>query len=175
MSVRDQRGGAGAAMIGILPRSSEIGSWMWTLLEGGLAHLWWIGGVALVAAAGWCAAAVWWRRWAVRELADRTRVELVPATTFDPGMAEVGRVAGRLARVRSAGGRLPRRAAAVRIRVAAGDEGRLQYWWEGPERSAGVLRLSGYRRVEVAAPRARAEQQRIRFADAAPLERGGSW
>lgn len=43
----------------------------------------------------WVAIAVWWRRWAVRELAGRTRVELVPAATFDPELLEVRRVAGR--------------------------------------------------------------------------------
>ncbi|GAA2329990.1 hypothetical protein ACPCUV_24310 [Streptomyces platensis] len=163
-------------MTGILPRTSEVGHWLWALVEAGLASLWWIALVGLGAAAVWVAAAVWWRRRAVRELADRTRVELVPATTFDPDLLEVGRVAGRLASVRSASGTLPRRAAAVRIRVVAGEEGRLHYWWEGPKRSAGVLRQSGYRRVEVAAPQAPSERRwRIRFADAAPLKRGGSW
>ncbi|MFJ9855328.1 hypothetical protein [Streptomyces sp. NPDC101150] len=163
-------------MNGILPRPSEVGHWLWVLVESAVANLWWIAVVAPVAVAVWVAAAVWWRRWAVRELADRERVELVPAATFDPELAEVGRVAGRLASVRTASGMLPRRAAAVRVRVAAGDEGRLHYWWEGPQRSAGVLRLSGYRRVDVVAPRTRSERRRrIRFADAAPLKRGGSW
>ncbi|AJC60946.1 hypothetical protein GZL_08418 [Streptomyces sp. 769] len=32
----------------------------------------------------WVTAAAWWRRWAVREPAERTRAELVPAATFDP-------------------------------------------------------------------------------------------
>lgn len=163
-------------MTGILPRTSEVGHWLWTLIEAGLASLWWIALAALATAAVWVAAAVWWRHRAVHELASRTRVKLVPAATFDPELTEVGRVAGRLASVRSAGGTLPRRAAAVRIRVVAGEEGRLHYWWEGPERSAGVLRQSGYRRVEVVAPRApSARRWRIRFADAAPLKRGGSW
>ncbi|WP_432003669.1 hypothetical protein [Streptomyces sioyaensis] len=163
-------------MTGILPRTSEVGHWLWVLLEAGLASLWWIAFVALAAVGVWVAAAVWWRHRAVHELAGRTRVELVPAATFDPELTEVGRVAGRLASVRSASGTLPRRASAVRIRVAAGEEGRLHYWWEGPERSAGVLRQSGYRRVEVVAPRApSARRWRIRFAGAAPLKRGGSW
>ncbi|WP_128512557.1 hypothetical protein [Streptomyces inhibens] len=163
-------------MTGILPRTSEAGHWLWALVEAGLASLWWIVLVGLAAVGVWVAVAVWGRRRAVRELAGRTRVELVPAAPFDPELLEVGRVAGRLASVRSASGMLPRRAAAVRVRVVAGEEGRLHYWWEGPERSAGVLRQSGYRRVEVVAPRAPSERRwRIRFVDAAPLKRGGSW
>ncbi|ARF52997.1 hypothetical protein [Streptomyces gilvosporeus] len=60
--------------------------------------------------------------------------------------------------------------------VTTGDEGRLHYWWEGPQRSAGVLRLSGYRRVDVVAPDSRGgRRRRIRFAGAAPLKRGGAW
>ncbi|MCB5910392.1 hypothetical protein [Streptomyces pinistramenti] len=163
-------------MNNVLPRTSEIWNWLGMLLEAGLARLWWLGLAALVVVVVWGAVAVWWRRWAVRELDDRTCVELVPAATFDPELPEVGRVAGRLASVRAASGFLPRRASAVRVRVAAGDEGVLHYWWEGPQRGSGVLRLSGYRRVEVVAPRTRAERKRrVRFADAAPLKRGGSW
>ncbi|MEU8787083.1 hypothetical protein [Streptomyces sp. NPDC048637] len=67
-------------MTGILPRTSEVGHWLWVLVEAGLS-LWWI---ALAAAVAWITAAVWWRRRAVRELADRTRVEVVPAATFAP-------------------------------------------------------------------------------------------
>lgn len=163
-------------MSNILPRSSEVWDGVLRLLGSGLAHLWWIGLAALVALVVWGAGAVWWRRRAVRELADRARVELVPAATFDPELPEVGRVAGRLASVRAASGFLPRRAAAVRVRVTAGDEGALHYGWEGPRRAEGVLRLSGYRRVEAVTPCHRASRRRrIRFVDAAPLKRGGSW
>ncbi|AJT61806.1 hypothetical protein T261_0114 [Streptomyces lydicus] len=35
-------------MTSILPRPSEVGNWLWTLLGAGLAHLWWIALAALV-------------------------------------------------------------------------------------------------------------------------------
>ncbi|MGQ4732596.1 hypothetical protein ACUN3E_33695 [Streptomyces sp. Ju416(a)] len=141
-----------------------------------LGHAGWIVGLPVAALAVWMAWAVWQRRWAVRELGNRSRFELVPAVTFDPALPDVGQAAARLAEAKAAAGALPARAAAMRIRATAGEEGRLRYEWEGPEQAASVLRLPGYRQVEVlAADAARDRAMRVRFEGADPLEQGGDW
>ncbi|MEV5880664.1 hypothetical protein AB0L75_42135 [Streptomyces sp. NPDC052101] len=133
----------------------------------------------LVVAAGsvliiWTASAAWWRRRAVRELGRRARFELVPAVTFDPQMGDIGQAAARLDGARAAAGGVPRRAGAVRIRVWAGPESQLHYGWEGPQRAAGVLRMPGYRQVEVRpADAARRTSTQVRFEGVSP--QAGGW
>ncbi|MEV0604642.1 hypothetical protein AB0I82_35830 [Streptomyces sp. NPDC050315] len=130
-----------------------------------------VGVVALVWLAGW----VWWRRRAARELERRIAVELVPSVDFDPSAADVRQAAAQLARVPAAAGALPRRASAVRVRLVCGEGGLLHYWWEGPERASGVLRLPAFpQQVEVVTDEPGAAQ-RVRFAAAQPLRKGGAW
>jgi hypothetical protein len=101
---------------------------------------------------------------------------MVPAASFDPKLADVGQAAARLSQARAAAGPIPQRAAATRIWMTAGPEGQLEYGWEGPERAASVLRLAGYRQVEVlAADAARDRSARVRFEGVAPLAERGSW
>ncbi|MFC5805307.1 hypothetical protein [Streptomyces formicae] len=157
----------------VVPQAPDIGRGLGVVFAFIFGHAAWLVGAGVVAVAAWAASAVWWRRRAVRELGGRARFQLVPAVTFDPQLPDVGQAAARLAEARAAAGALPARAAALRIRVSAGEESRLRYAWEGPERAASVLRLPGYRQVEVlAADAARDRVAPVRFEGAAPLERG---
>ncbi|WP_406349378.1 hypothetical protein OHA44_37620 [Streptomyces sp. NBC_00144] len=160
-----------------MPKTPEVFGWVGSIVVYGVTHGWLLGIAALTALLGWGACYVWWRRYALRMLGPRTRVQLVPAEAFDPSAAEVAREASRLASVRAAAGALPRRAAGVRIRIAAGADGRLEYWWEGPERAASLLRRPGYRQVEALDPTVDrgARARRIRFSGFPPVKRGGSW
>ncbi|MEG9553069.1 hypothetical protein V5N34_33850 [Streptomyces baarnensis] len=163
-------------MSDVVPPAPNIGQGFGVVFDFVLGHAEWIVGVPVVAVAFWAATSVWQRRWAVRELGSRARFELVPAVTFDPALPDVGQAAARLAEAKAAAGGLPARAAAMRIRASAGEESRLRYGWEGPERAASVLRLPGYRQVEVlAADAARDRAMRVRFDGADPLEQGGDW
>jgi hypothetical protein len=135
-----------------------------------------LAGAVATALIVWAVSATWWRRRAVRELGRRSRFELVPAVTFDPHLADIGQAAGRLEGARAAAGGVPRRAAAVRVRAWAGAESQLHYGWEGPEQAASVLRMPGYRQVEVRpADAARETSARVRFEGVAPLQQGGGW
>jgi hypothetical protein len=136
-------------------------------------HAGWLAGAAAAAVILWAASKAWWQRRAVRELGRRARFELVPAVTFDPQLGDIGQAAARLEEARAAAGGVPRRAAGVRIRVWAGPESQLHYGWEGPERAASVLRMPGYRQVEVRpADAARMASARVRFEGVSP-EAGG--
>ncbi|PVC82002.1 hypothetical protein [Streptomyces sp. CS014] len=160
----------------VVPPAPDIGQGFGVVFGFVLGHAEWVVGLPVAALAVWAASAVWQRRWAVRELRSRARFELVPAVTFDPALPDVGQAAARLAGAKAATGALPSRAAALRIRASAGEEGRLRYEWEGSERAASVLRLPGYRQVEVlAADAIRDRAMRVRFEGADPLEQGGEW
>ncbi|MFI5634694.1 hypothetical protein ACIA8E_36170 [Streptomyces sp. NPDC051664] len=163
-------------MSDVLPQVPDVGHGFGIVFDFVLTHAGWFIGAAVVAVAAWVVSAAWWRQWAVRELGRRARFELVPAVTFDPQLPDVGQAAARLSEARAASGALPQRAAAMRIRASAGADSRLRYAWEGPERAASVLRLPGYRQVEVlAADSARDRAARVKFDDAGPLEWGGGW
>ncbi|MFJ5035646.1 hypothetical protein ACIQB5_48385 [Streptomyces sp. NPDC088560] len=137
-------------------------------------HGGWLAGAAGVALIVWAASKAWWQRRAVRELERRARFEFVPAVTFDPQLGDIGQAAARLEEARAAAGGVPRRAGAVRVRVWAGPESQLHYGWEGPERAASVLRMPGYRQVEVRpADAARGTSERVRFQDVSP--QAGGW
>jgi hypothetical protein len=159
----------------VVPQVPDVGHGLGLVLGFVVEHAGWFVGTVVLVAVVWAGAVVGWRRWAVRELGLRARFELVPAVTFDPQLTDVGQAAARLSEATAAAGALPRRAAALRIRAVAGPESRLRYEWEGPERAASVLRLPGYRQVEVlAADAARDRVMRVRFEGAAPLEQGSA-
>lgn len=133
-------------------------------------HVWWIAAALAFSAAGWAAAAGWWRRRAGAALADRVAFELVPASTFEAGPAEVRWFAGQVASVRAASGALPRRASAARVRITCEDN-RVHYLLEGPARAQSLLRMPGYQDVEVVAAGVHSRRPavpRIRFETAQP-------
>jgi hypothetical protein len=109
---------------------------------------WWLVGLTTFAAAAWLGAATWWRRRAVRALAVRHRVQVLPSQTFDPSRTEVLGTAPRLHRLPQVAGLLPRRARAVRIRLTSAS-GLLEYQVHGPKDAAHVLDMPLYAGVEV--------------------------
>ena len=134
----------------------------WLLTNG-----WWLVAAAVVwASAAWVISR-WWRLRAADALQERMAVDLVPSVSFAPDTDEVGWFAGQLARVPAAAGVLPRRASAVRVRLACAD-GQLAYRVEGPARGASVLRMSAYDGVEVRQPGVQHKVPRIHFEGAAP-------
>jgi hypothetical protein len=160
----------------VVPQAPGVGHGFVIVAEFVREHVGWLGGAAGAALIVWVVSAVWWRHRAVRELGRRSRFELVPAVTFDPKLGDIGQAAARLDQARSAAGGVPGRAAAVRVRTWAGAESRLHYGWEGPQRAASVLRMPGYRQVEVRpADAVRNVSARVRFEGVAPLEQGGAW
>jgi hypothetical protein len=72
-------------------------------------------------------------------LASRVAVQLVPARSFDPGAEAVVRFAAGLARSRTVGAWLTARAAAVRVRLDADENGSLRYTLELPEHARHAL------------------------------------
>ncbi|MCX4673655.1 hypothetical protein OG453_44675 [Streptomyces sp. NBC_01381] len=160
----------------VVPQGLDVGAGLGIVLDAAVSHAGWILSAGAIALVCWASSTVWWRRRAVRELAARRRFAMVPAVTFDPQLADVGQAAARLSEARAAAGPIPERAAAMRVWVTAGQESRLSYGWEGPERAASVLRLPGYRQVEVlAAEAARDCSARVRFEGVDPLTEGGGW
>lgn len=131
---------------------------------------WWIAAAAVIAVAVYAGGRLWWRYLAAQALQDRVSVDLVPATTFDPSMEEVEWFAGQLGRVPAAAGALPRRASAVRLRLAC-EGGNLAYRVEGPGHAASILRMSAYPEVEVVETGADRKVPRIQFEGAPPLKK----
>lgn len=111
-------------------------------------HRWWLAGAGALLALGVVVIWRWWRRQVVEALRDRVAVDLVPSTTFDPQPEAVGWFARQVAQVSAAAGMLPRRAAAVRVRLRC-EKGQLVYRLEGPQRAAAVLQVATYPDVEV--------------------------
>jgi hypothetical protein len=137
-------------------------------------HVWWIASAVTFAGAVWAGMAGWWRRRAAAALADRVGYELLPASTFEAGPAEVAWFARQIASVPAASGTLPGRASATRVRITCQDN-QLHYMLEGPGRARSLLRMPGYQDVEVVAAGARgrtAAAGRIRFAGAQPSAGG---
>lgn len=160
----------------VVPQGLDAGAGFGIVADVVASHAAWIISACAVALLCWTASAAWWRRQAVRALADRNSFRMVPAASFDPKLADVGQAASRLGQARAAAGPIPQRAAATRIWMTAGTDGQLEYGWEGPERAASVLRLAGYRQVEVlAADAARDRSARVRFEGVAPLAERGGW
>ncbi|MGW7073662.1 hypothetical protein ACWGII_43010 [Streptomyces sp. NPDC054855] len=160
----------------VVPQGVDAGAGFGVLADAVASHADWIISAGALALLCWAASNAWWRRRAVQALAGRNSFRMVPAASFDPKLADVGHAAARLGQARAAAGPIPQRAAATRICMTAGTEGQLEYGWEGPERAASVLRLAGYRQVEVlAADAARERSARIRFEGVAPLAERGGW
>lgn len=126
-----------------------------------------LGSAALATAGLWAAVVRWRIRKARAALADRTSVEVVPTSSFDPGESEVVRFSHHLARVRHAAGDVPARGAAVRLRYTA-DGGRMRCLLEGPTRAAAILGMPGFAEVEVRSTRPGQAIQPVRFT--APAE-----
>ncbi|MER6074649.1 hypothetical protein ABT187_38715 [Streptomyces sp. NPDC001817] len=162
-------------MVGdVVPQAPGVVHGLAIVTDAVVEHAGWLAGAIGAALIVWAASAAWWRRRAVRELGRRARFELVPAVTFEPQLGDIGQAAARLDEARAAAGGVPRRAAAVRVRAWAGPESQLHYGWEGPERAASVLRMPGYRHVEVRpADAAQGASTRIRFEGVEP--KAGGW
>ncbi|GHE14787.1 hypothetical protein [Streptomyces alanosinicus] len=162
-------------MVGdVVPQAPEVVHGLVVVIGSAVEHAGWLAGAAGAALITWTASAAWWRRRAVRELGRRARFELVPAVTFDPQLGDIGQAAARLDGARAAASGVPRRAAAVRIRVWAGPERQLHYGWEGPQQAASLLRMPSYRQVDVRpADTARETSARVRFEGVSP--QAGGW
>jgi hypothetical protein len=133
---------------------------------------WWLAAGLLCAAGLAGSAAVWWRRRAVAELARRVTFDVIPAKSFDPSPEEVERRAAQLERGSQAAVGVPRRARAVRLRMAA-ENGELLTQVQGHVYAAGLLQRTPYSDVEVVESRLRGRRgaPRVRLEGAAPQRR----
>jgi len=113
-----------------------------------LSNAWWIALLLL----GVCVAAGTGRRFASRGvLADRSALELLPTTGFDPKVEEVVRFAHQLARAHKSVSRwhfIPSRGTAIRVRFGCSG-GPLTMRVEGPTKALSVLRHQGYTQCEM--------------------------
>ncbi|GAB7035990.1 hypothetical protein AB0G35_23940 [Streptomyces sp. NPDC021749] len=109
------------------------------------------------------------RRQADAALAHRACVELVPTSTFNPGLEEVGRAAHHFARIHHAAG-APARGSAARLRYTVTD-GQMRCYLEGPGEAAAVLRMPAYAEVEVRTPHASADIHPVHFSLAKEAQR----
>lgn len=106
--------------------------------------------VATAVAAGVFAVTVVRRRLVRRMLSGRVSYTLLPTTSFDPTLEDIGRFAHQLARTRPAESRLrPRRGSSVRLRLHTGEDARLTYELSGPKNADSVLRHQAYAQVEL--------------------------
>lgn len=82
--------------------------------------------------------------------ARRLRLMALPTESFDPAPEEVDRYAAQLSRSRrTVRAALTRPAQAVRVRLDSVGDGRAVYRIEGLDDAASILRLTGYREVEL--------------------------
>jgi len=96
-------------------------------------------------------------------LSGRVTVEVVPASTFDPSEAVVGRWAQQLARIRFAASATPARGAGARLRYSA-REGKMHCYVEGPQAASAILTMPGFPDVEVRTVQHRRALRPVRFA-----------
>lgn len=83
-------------------------------------------------------------------LKERDEIQLLPSNSFDPTPEDILRFAAQIGRTRrTLGWLVPRRARAVRIRLALNGEGQLGYWLSGSRRAGSVLRQGTYPQVEL--------------------------
>ncbi len=94
-------------------------------------------------------------------LAHRACVELVPTSTFNPGLEEVGRAAHQFARIHHSAG-APARGSAARLRYTVSD-GQMRCYLEGPADAAAVMRMPAYSEVEVRTPHASVDIHPVHF------------
>ncbi|MEU6352147.1 hypothetical protein ABZ896_22905 [Streptomyces sp. NPDC047072] len=111
-------------------------------------NAWWVG--LLMLAGG---AAIGTARWLLSRgpMADRTALEVLPTTGFDPKVEEVVRFGHQIARAHKSVSRWlfsSPRGSAVRIRFTCSD-GALAMRVEGPAKAMTVLRHQGYAQVEM--------------------------
>ncbi|MGW2994589.1 ATP/GTP-binding protein, partial [Streptomyces sp. NPDC001193] len=115
---------------------------MWTLASWGYAHLWWLALAAALLMAGW--GVLQWRL-ALKALAERTCVELVPSAQFTPGDEEIWRQGMQVIRAAGSGPWwTPRRARTVRIRLRADGSRPLSYRIEAPASARALLALTPF-------------------------------
>ncbi|WP_424892375.1 hypothetical protein [Streptomyces sp. XH2] len=113
-----------------------------------LSNAWWI---ALLAAFVCVAVGAGRRLLARGPLAERTALEVLPTTGFDPKVEEVVRFAHQLVRAHKSVSRwlfVPARGTAVRIRFTCSG-GPLAMRVEGPAKALSVLRHQGYAQCEM--------------------------
>ncbi|MFE1776394.1 hypothetical protein [Streptomyces sp. NPDC059008] len=101
------------------------------------------------------------RQQADAALAHRACVELVPTSTFNPSLEEVGRAAHQFARIHHAAG-APARGSAARLRYTVTD-GQMRCYLEGPADAAAVMRMPAYSEVEVRTPHAGTDIHPVHF------------
>ncbi|MEU2770751.1 MULTISPECIES: hypothetical protein [Streptomyces] len=128
--------------LGDLPGHAE------RLTDTAIANAWWVALLAL--AVGGTAAAV---RWALSRgpMSERTALEVLPTTGFDPSPEEVIRFGHQLARAHKSVSRWlisSTRTSALRVRFTCSN-GSLSMKVEGPDRAMSVLRHQGYAQVEM--------------------------
>ncbi|MEU8544652.1 hypothetical protein AB0C52_32430 [Streptomyces sp. NPDC048717] len=147
-------------VLGDLPGHAE------RLADSVMANAWW---VALVAAVAGAAVAV--ARWVLSRgpMSQRTALEVLPTTGFDPKPEEVIRFGHQMARAHKSVSRWlvsSTRTGALRIRFTCSN-GSLSMRVEGPDRAMSVLRHQGYAQVEMrpveADGRAARERPQIRL------------
>jgi hypothetical protein len=140
------------------------------LADWALRNAWWVAliavGAGLVVGAGW-----WLSR---RPMPERTALQVLPTTGFDPKPEEVVRFGRQIALAHKSVSRwlLPaRRGTAVRVRFASSG-GALSMRVEGPTKAMSVLRHQGYAQVEMrpveASGRAVHEHPQIQLASQNP-------
>ncbi|MEV7004019.1 hypothetical protein AB0N62_41225 [Streptomyces sp. NPDC093982] len=113
-----------------------------------LANAWW--GTLVPLATGGAVAAV---RWALSRgpMSERTALEMLPTTGFDPKAEEVIRFGHQMARAHKSVSRWlfsSTRTNAIRVRFTCSN-GSLSMRVEGPDRAMSVLRHQGYAQVEM--------------------------
>jgi hypothetical protein len=120
-----------------------------TAMDWALGNAWW---VLTLAAVGVVVGQL--ARWLLSRptLRDRSAVEVLPTTGFDPVLEDVLRFAQQLARAQQNASRwlLPARGTAVRVRLMS-TGGPLTLRVEGPTRAVSVLRHQGYANCELRA------------------------
>ncbi|MFE0916070.1 MULTISPECIES: ATP/GTP-binding protein [unclassified Streptomyces] len=144
--------GALGTTAGIIDTLGVLAGW-------GLANVWWLALPVCVLLAGWEALQ---QRLAALALAERTFVELVPTSEFDPSPEQIWRQGMQLVRAAGSGPWwVPRRARTVRMRLRADGTKPLAYRIEAPATAHALLAQTPYgARVQVKAAAAVADKRR---------------
>ncbi|MGA5442515.1 hypothetical protein ACPCKW_23765 [Streptomyces griseoincarnatus] len=134
---------------GVISTAGKLPAYGEAAANWALANAWW---VLTAAAAG---VLVWQlARWLLSRptLRNRSAVEVLPTTGFDPVLEDVLRFAQQLARAQQNASRWlrPARGSAVRVRLMS-TGGPLTLRVEGPTRAVSVLRHQGYANCELRA------------------------
>ncbi|MGW8782378.1 ATP/GTP-binding protein [Streptomyces sp. NPDC055796] len=131
-----------AFTVGAYGAANEMLGAVWALASWGYANLWWLALAAALLMAGW---EVLQRRLALKALAERTCVELVPSAQFAPGDEEIWRQGMQVIRAAGSGPWwTPRRARTVRLRLRADGSRPLSYRIEAPTSARALLALTPF-------------------------------